>query len=120
MDPKDYLPAPEHWKQFSTLPEKVKLAWIRALRNELRLLILEKKCFKIMTPDKNEPVIPVTAKCRTKIRADGTVDKLKVRVCLRGDLQAALTRPQLHNSMFTSRCTQSRSRIGPKRLSTGT
>ena len=33
----------------------------------------------------------MTTKFRTKIRSDGTIDKLKVRVCIRGDLQAELT-----------------------------
>ena len=91
MDPKDFLPAPEHWKQILKLPEKVKQAWIRAFCKELKLLIVEKKCFKIAKPREDEPIIPVTAKSRTKIKSDGTVDKLKIRICLRGDLQAALT-----------------------------
>ena len=41
-------------------------------------------------PRANEPIIPVTAKARVKIKSDGTVDKLKIRICLRGDKQAEL------------------------------
>ena len=41
-------------------------------------------------PNPDEPIIPVTAKARVKIKSDGTVDKLKIRICLRGDKQAEL------------------------------
>ena len=66
-------------------------AWIKAFRNELILLIIEKKCFKQAIPRPNDPIIPVTTKCCTKITSDGTVDKLKIGICIRGDLQAELT-----------------------------
>ena len=91
MNPKDYLPEPDHWKKIFKLPEKIMKAWIKAFRNELILLIIEKQCFKKAIPRPNDPIIPVTTKCRTKITSDGTVDKLKIHICIRGDLQAELT-----------------------------
>ena len=55
--------------------------------------MLIKKCstFSKEEPGPDDIVIPVTAKFRTKIRADGMIDKLKTRVCLRGDQQGELT-----------------------------
>ena len=41
-------------------------------------------------PNPDEPIIPVRAKARVKIKSDGTVDKHKIRICLRGDKQAEL------------------------------
>jgi Reverse transcriptase (RNA-dependent DNA polymerase) len=38
------------------------------------------------TPNDDDPVIPVTAKHRVKLNADGSIEKLKTRIALRGDL----------------------------------
>ena len=38
----------------------------------------------------DDAIIPVTVKFRIKLRADGGIDKLKSRVCLRGDKQSEL------------------------------
>ena len=46
MNPKDYLPEPDHWKNIFKLPEKIMKAWIKAFRNELVLLIIEKEVFQ--------------------------------------------------------------------------
>ena len=48
------------------------------------------KCFEKQAPNEDDPIIPVTAKFRTKIKSDGTIEKLKARVCLRGDQQAEM------------------------------
>ena len=43
--------------------------------------------FEIVLPNDNDVVIPTTTKFRVKLKADGTVEKLKVRICLWGDKQ---------------------------------
>ena len=78
MNPSDFLPTPEHWTR---LPERVKRAWLNAMYRELRLLIIEKKCFKPSIPNSDDPIIPITVKFRAKIRSDGLIDKLKARGC---------------------------------------
>ena len=35
MNPRDFLPTPEHWRQILRLPERVKQAWLNALYREL-------------------------------------------------------------------------------------
>ena len=57
---------------------------------ELKLWIKEKTCFKKELPGPDDPIIPVTAKFRTKIKSDRTIDKLKARICLQGEKQAEM------------------------------
>ena len=49
------------------------------------------KTFAIEEEPRDEPVIPVTAKFRVKLQSNGKVEKLKTRICLRGDKQQELT-----------------------------
>ena len=90
LNPADFLPAPEHWKAILKLPINTQPPWIRSMLRELKLLIKEKICFKKELPGPDDPIIPVTAKFRAKIKSDGTIDKLKARICLRGDKQAEM------------------------------
>ena len=55
---------------------------------ELILLIKKMITFKKQQPGPDDPIIPTMTKFRTKLKADGTVDKLKARICLWGDQQA--------------------------------
>ena len=43
MNPADFLPTPEGWRQILQLPDCIKKAWLRALHSELILLIIDKK-----------------------------------------------------------------------------
>ena len=86
----DFLPAPGHYREFNYIPPAIAKHWIQALKKELELLILKMCTFSQQEPNHNDIVIPVTAKCRTKLQSDGTIDKLKLRVCLRGDQQGEL------------------------------
>ena len=85
-----FEPAPLHWKQLFKLPSHLKRPWKHSFRKELETLIKKMGTFAKEEPRANEPIIPVTAKARVKIKSDGTVDKLKIRICLRGDKQAEL------------------------------
>ena len=84
----DFLPEPAHWKHILRMPERLQKFWLASLRVELVLLIKQMNTFKKETPGPHDPIIPTTTKFRTKLKADGTVDKLKTRCCLRGDQQA--------------------------------
>ena len=85
-----FEPAPLHWRQLFKLPPHLKRPWKQSFRKELEVLIKKMITFSKEDPEPNEPIIPVTAKARVKIKSDGTVDKLKIRICLRGDKQAEL------------------------------
>ena len=83
----DFLPAPSHWKQIARMPERQREPWLKSLKAELILLIVKMKVFQIIEQNTKDPIIPTTTKFRTKIKPDGTVEKLKARICLRGDKQ---------------------------------
>ena len=85
-----FQPAPNHWKQIMTLPLHLRKHWAKSFKAELNTL-LRMKTFAIEEKPRDEPVIPVTAKFRVKLQSNGKVEKLKTRICLRGDKQQELT-----------------------------
>jgi hypothetical protein len=85
MDPSSLLLAPENWKQVLKLPPHIKRLWILSFVKELKELI-KKDTVVHDTPNDDDPIIPVTAKHRVKLNSDGSVEKLKTRIALRGDL----------------------------------
>jgi hypothetical protein len=85
MDPSSLLPAPENWKQVLKLPPHIKRLWILSFVKELKKLI-KKDTATHDTPNDDDPIIPVTAKHRVKLNSDGSVEKLKTRIAVRGDL----------------------------------
>ena len=80
-----FLPAPDNWKQVTRLPERSKQAWVKSMHKEVKELI-KKGTFEKATPKKDDPMVPVTAKYRVKLSPDGSIEKLKTRVALRGDM----------------------------------
>ena len=90
MEADMFQPTPTHWKQILALPPHLKKHWKVSFKKELSIII-DKGTFRKEEKPDEEPVIPVTAKFRNKLKSDGSVDKLKSRICLRGDKQAELT-----------------------------
>jgi hypothetical protein len=86
------LPTPDNWKQILSYPPHIKTLWTKSFAKELKELI-KKDTVTHDTPNKDDPIIPVTAKYRVKLTADGQVEKLKTRIALRGDM--------MKNNMFT-------------------
>ena len=84
-----FQPEPAHWRQIMTMPEHIKVHWINSFRKELRVLFKMETFSKDVTVLDTDEIIPVTAKYRTKLQSNGTIEKLKTRICLRGDLQSA-------------------------------
>ena len=50
--------------------------------------LLNMKAVGIATDHQGQKCIPVTVIYKTKLRSDGKIDKLKVRIAMRGDLDA--------------------------------
>ena len=87
MEPSIFLPPPQSIRDVLRLKDmKIRNAWLAAYRKELKTLI-EAETFSISNPQEGEPIIPIMDDCRVKILSDGTVDKFKVRIVFRGDLQ---------------------------------
>ena len=83
----DYIPEPKSLHQVLKLSDHIKDKWGTAIKKEVLGL------FDNDTFDTNEralpadEVIPVKCAFKTKLNAYGGLDKLKARMCLRGDMQ---------------------------------
>ena len=49
--------------------------------------IINNQTFRIEDPNESEPVTPCMDVYKAKIQSDGSLDKLKFRIVVRGDLQ---------------------------------
>jgi hypothetical protein len=78
-----YLPEPQSLKAVLKLDDNVCIAWLHAIRMEIKNLI--DHCTFILgeTPHKNEVIIPVKLVLKAKQTATGKLDKLKARVVAR-------------------------------------
>ncbi len=66
------------------LDKKVREAWLRAYQKEIKTLI-DAKTFALDKPRDGESVIPTMETNKVKIKSDGSLDKLKCRIVVRGD-----------------------------------
>jgi hypothetical protein len=83
----DFEPSPTHWKHVLSLPEHLQLHWIASLRKEILVLLRMETFDKDFEMALEDLIIAVTAKFRCKLTSTGAIDKLKARICLRGDMQ---------------------------------
>ena len=67
------------------LSEYIKKPWLKADLNEIKNLI-KNQTFIFEDPDKDEPVTPCINVYKDKIQSYGSLDKVKLRIVIRGDL----------------------------------
>ena len=60
--------------------------WIKATQKEIKNLINNRN-FLVEYPKKGELVTPCMDVYKEKIQSDGSLDKLKLRIVVRGDIQ---------------------------------
>jgi len=81
-------PAPKTLREILKMHDgPVKTAWLQSVCKELKTLI-DNNTFVLDTPNKGESVTPIMETFHVKILSDGTLDKLKTRIVVRGDLQS--------------------------------
>ena len=68
------------------LSENIRKPWLKATQKEIKNLI-NNQTFIIEDPKDGEPVTPCMDVYKAKIQSDGSMDKLKLRIVVRGDLQ---------------------------------
>ena len=78
-------------RQVAKLPSHIQSKWIEALVKEINGLIFKRKVFKFEDPLPTDQVVPLTEVFRAKLDKRGMIDKLKARVCFRGDLYTPTT-----------------------------
>ena len=68
------------------LSENIRKPWLKATLKEIKNLI-NNQTFLIEDPKEGEPVTSCMDVYKSKIQSDGSLDKLKLRIVVRGDLQ---------------------------------
>ena len=82
-----FEPAPDNLRTIMKMKDpRVKAAWLKAYHKELKVLI-SSGSFSIEPMLEGEVAIPTMETNRVKLQSDGTLDKLKNRIVVRGDLQ---------------------------------
>ena len=67
------------------MSDNIKKPWLKATLKEIKNLINNQN-FLIEDPEKDEPVTPCMDVYKAKIQSDGSIDKTKPRILVRGDL----------------------------------
>ena len=72
-----------NFSEVTRLPEDVKFCWLKATLKEIKNII-NNKTFIIDNSKKGYPVAPFMYVYRAKIQSDGSLEKLKLRIVVRG------------------------------------
>ena len=97
-DPTVYFPPPQSIHQtIRCADHKKKAGWLKAERKEVKQLIESGTFDKNVKPNPGEPVIDIMEANKIKLNKDGKLDKLKTRLCVRGDIQKKIT-PDMEDS----------------------
>ena len=81
------FPEPMSVKQIYRMDDPLKSKWIKSIAAEMKV-IFDNNTFNFDdVPLSGEQVLPVKTVFKTKINADGSLNKLKTRIVVRGDLQ---------------------------------
>ena len=81
----DFVPEPRNFSEVTKLSENINKPWLKATLKEIKNIINNQT---LLIKDKNEcePVTPCMNVYKAKIQSDGSLDKLKLRILVRGDL----------------------------------
>ena len=79
-----FIPEPRNFSEVTKLWENIKKYWLKANLKEIKNLI-NNQTFLIEYQNEGEPVTPCMDVYKAKIQSDGSLDKLKLRIVVRGD-----------------------------------
>ena len=80
------IPEPRNFAEVTKLSQNIKKPWLKATLKEIKNIINNHN-FLIEDQNEGEPVTPCMDVYKAKIQSDGSLDKLKLRNVVRGDLQ---------------------------------
>ena len=80
------IPEPRNFSEVKKLSENIRKPWIKATLKEIKNII-NNQTFLVEDQKEGEPVTPCMDVYKAKIQSDGSLDKLKLRIVVRGDLQ---------------------------------
>ena len=75
-----------NFAEVTRLPEDVKNDWLKTTVKDIKKLI-KNQTFIMDDPEMVDPVTPCMDIYKAKIQSDGTIEKLKLIIVVRGDLQ---------------------------------
>ena len=75
-----------NFSEVTRLSDKVNKPWLNANQKEIKNLI-NNQTFLVQDPEKGDPVTPCMDDYKSKIRSDWSLDNLKLRIVVRGNLQ---------------------------------
>ena len=80
-----FIPEPRNFAEVTKLLDSINRPWLKATLKQIENLI-NNQTFIIEYPEKDEHVTPCMDVYKAKIQSDGSLDKLKLRIVVRGDL----------------------------------
>ena len=81
-----FIPEPRKFAEVTIFSEETNKPWIKATLKEIQNLT-KNQTFLVQDPDKGEPVTPCMDLYKEKNHSDGSLDKLNLRIVVRGDLK---------------------------------
>ena len=81
-----FIPEPRNFAEVTKLSENIRKTWLKANIKEIKNLI-NNQTFLIQDQKEGEPVTPCMDVYKSKIQSDGSLDKLKLIIVVRGDFQ---------------------------------
>ena len=81
-----FIPEPRNFAEVKKLSENIRKLWLKATLKEINNLI-NNQTFLIEDQKEVEPVTPCMDVYKAKIQSDGSLDKLKLIIVVREDLQ---------------------------------
>ena len=80
-----FIPEAINSAEVTKFSDDIKRPWLNKTQKEIKNLINNQN-FLVQEPEKGEPVNPCMNFYKAKIKSDGSVDKLKLSIVVRGDL----------------------------------
>ena len=80
-----FIPEPRKFAEVKKWSDNTNKPWLKATLKEIKNIINNQN-FLIGDPEKDEPVTPCMHVYKAKIQSDGSLEKLKLRIVVRGDL----------------------------------
>ena len=83
----DCFPEPIAIKQIQRMKEPIRTKWMESIAAELKVIIDNNTFSTDEMPLPGEQILPIKTCFKTKLNGDGSLNKLKTRIVVRGDLQ---------------------------------
>ena len=80
-----FIPEPRNFAEVTKLSDNINTPWMKATLKEIENL-MNNQTFLIEDQNEGEPVTPCMDVYKAKIQSNGSLDKLKLRIVVRGDL----------------------------------